>query len=572
MATFSIPNNTGGIRQDNRGDNRGELWETFNCDLASTIGKIKVSEKLTRVLTEETDFVVTSTAYQPLTFEIYDGNVYAISTGPAKKADADDDLSNSANWATETGIAINGLGSESDATVFDGKLIISQETDMTSWDGTTDVLTYWTSTLSGTALQNNFPHILHTHKGGQETLFVTDKNTVRYYNTTAGHSAVTLQDDLVACCVASGVNAIWVGTYSSSGSSAYVYEIYIGETLDSTPVARNAYKVEGRAVLSIEVLDNVPYIVTEKGNLQAFNGAGFSTVASFPFVDTRDVLSNVDAGLVNAISYLRPVHPKGMKAYNNSIYININTAKTSGDFATRSPSGVWEYNRTTGQLTHRFSFTGAKECVRSGGLLIVDNQYTFLTAIAEIEDDAANGISVFATSDTANKGYFITKEIDSNTVQDSWEAAYLKAKTLATGESIKLKYRTTKRDPIFADGALATSTTLNSTTDLSDVAVGDEVIVTTGSNAGKVAHITAIQASGSTYSLTLDTSLGTAGDQVRVEITNFKLHPEEYLPADGEYKRFGIGETSPWIQYKVYMDGAVELRQFLAKSNSKTEV
>ena len=52
MSTFRIPNSTGQIRQDNRGDTRGELWETFNMDLSTIIDKLKISKKFVKVLDE----------------------------------------------------------------------------------------------------------------------------------------------------------------------------------------------------------------------------------------------------------------------------------------------------------------------------------------------------------------------------------------------------------------------------------------------------------------------------------------------------------------------------------------
>lgn len=574
MSTFTIPGNTGQIRQDNRGDTRGELWESYNIDMASSIDKIKTSKKLLKVLDEVTD--LNSSEIQAM--EVYDRNFWIATDDFVYKCSVDDDVTDSTNWSKETGIAETGMGFEADMEVFGGLLLISQGTDITSWNGTADNTSWWTTTDTGTALTTLYPHMMHVHRGGQETLFVTDKNIVRYYNATAKHAEVTLQTDLVACCVSSGVSATWVGTYSESVSDAYVYEIYVGEQIDSASVARNAYKIDGRAVLAIEVIDNIPHIVTDRGHVQAFTGAGFKTVASFPFAFSSDVLDGIDIGSIQKTSLSRPVHPKGASRHNDSLYININTDTATGAApqvnATRSPSGVWDYNTTTCSLTHKYALTvsateyGTHVMGRCGPLMVVDTEDTLLIAAGKPEG-STNGM--FAESSSTNQSYFITPEITAQTVQEAFESAYIKAKTLVSGESITLKYRTTKRDKENISATFADANVLNFTLN-SNIAVGDEVTFSYGNYAGQIAHITAINNSATVTSITLDANIGTAEETAFIVIENWTEHPVEMTSADGEYKRFGIGKPSPWIQYKVVMLGNIEIRQFISKGNAKAEL
>lgn len=583
MSEFTIPNQYGQIRQASRGDVFGELVHTFNIDLNSSLGKIKTAKKMVKVLDEDTNL----SGEVPQAFEIYDPRYWMITSDGLFHCSLNNDPTDSANWTNASGIKPAGLGFYSDMVVFNGLLLMSLNTNIASYNGSSTTANWWTSTVSGSSLTTGYPHIMHVHRGGQETLFVTDKNRIRYMNLPGGtpnHFTVTLQTDLVACCVTSGVDRVWVGTYTESGGNAYVYEIVVGETLDvtdsngavldTTPVARNAYKVEGRAVLSIEVVDNVPYIITEKGNLQAFNGAGFTTVASFPFSYTQEELSDVRAGLVQDSNTSRPVHPKGMRQHNQSIFININTELYSGDYANKAPSGIWEYNKETNTLNHRYALAdstsvyGEYEGRRSGPLLIVDNEHTFLMAGGESYTGPSG---VFVESASANQGFFVTSEIQSQSVADAFESLYLKAKTLGDGESIVLKYRTTKKDRQFCNGTFIDTLSFN-TTDTVNVEVGNEVTITRGTNAGKIAHIASITTSSSVTSITLDTALGTANETQRFEINNFKLAGGTYTSEDGEYKRFGDFGTNPWIQYKVVMTGDVELRQLLRKTNNKSSV
>lgn len=590
MSDFTIPNSQGGIRQANRG-NFGEIVESFNLDLNTEIPKIKTAKKLVKVL-DEADDLGNDT---PQAFAIYDRKYWTLTENDPYYCAVTDDPTDSTNWQEETSFSGSGLGFNSDLTVFRGLLIASTDTNMTSWNGSSDDTTYWTSTLSGSALTTTVPHILHTHRGGQEALFVTNGNNVKYYTNTSGHFTVSLQADLVSCCIDSGVSSVWVGTFTESGGNAYVYEIVVGETVqvkdddgavvDTAPLARNAFEVEGKAVLSLKVIDNVPHIITEKGNIQTFNGAGFTTIASLPFAYTQDELSGVRIGNVQNSNNSRPVHPKGMANHNESLFININTGVVTDDYATKSPSGVWEYNKETGNLNHRYAFCeestdyGEKKNSSAGPLMITDNRYTFLMAAGETGSSNLSG--VFMESSDENLSYFITKEIESGTIQDAIERVYLKAKTMASGEYIHLKYRTIKRDKEFFDGVFLDESTIN-TTDAPTIEVGDEVTISEGVGNGKIAHVTEISGS-TTKSYKLDTAIGTIGESVRVEVNNFKPIgydtsegytelADEYTTDDGEIKSFGDFGTNPWIQFKVVMKGDIELRQFISKGNSKNEL
>jgi hypothetical protein len=238
-----------------------------------------------------------------------------------------------------------------------------------------------------------------------------------------------------------------------------------------------------------------------------------------------------------------------------------------------SPSGVWEYSSVTGVINHRYALSdtttqyGGRILGSSSPILVTESEDSIIITGGEIQD-GTNGLFVESTSQ--NIASFITAEIESQTGQDAFEAAYIKAKSLSSGESIELKYRTRKKDNQFADVALLNPTTVN-TTDALDVEVGDEVTVITGDYTGTIAHIIGVSGD-ATKSLELNTVVGATNDEIKIEITNFKPHQETYTDADGELKKFGVGEVNPWIQYKVVMKGDIEIRQFLSNGNAKNEL
>lgn len=569
MSIFTIPDSVNRIRQLADTDVEGELVESFSIDLTSR-GKIKPSKKLVKVL-DETDI----SNGVPQALAIYDDEYWLATDDDVYFCSVNDDPTVLANWTLETDISGTGLSFQTDMEVFGGLLLISASTDITSWNGSVDDTDWWDNTISGSALTTGKPHIMHVHRGGQETLFVTDGNLIRYYNATSGHSTVTLQSDLTACCVSSGVSAIWVGTYVEGSSNAYVYEIYVGEQIDGVTVARNAYKVEGRAVLSIQVIDNVPYIITEKGNLQAFNGSGFTTIAQLPFANTEDVLKGVTPGLIQDSNTARPVHPKGMQTNNNSLYININTEMVGGKYPTATPSGVWEYNTKTGVLNHRFAFSetatrkGGKIMGSSGPILVLDNEDTLMLACGGLYD---GNTGLYAVSNTADPyGYFVTREIASGTVTDTYEAVYLKASKVTGSDTIDTAYRIVKLDKTPATGAWTDTKSIN-LTGIVSVSKGDEMTILTGTNTGSTAYVTEVTTTATLTVVTLDTAIGTIGETQDVEFQNWTKLSGQYTVSDGEFKKIGVGQTNPWIQYKVVMNGELEFRQFISKGNSKNEL
>lgn len=567
MAIYTIPDSIKRIVTKSRYDTDG--IQTFNLDLTSKLDKIQVSKQLTKVLDEDTDLA----GSVPVAFEIYKNQYYVLTDDDPYVCDVANDPTDSNNWSELLAVS-SAVSSTSDLAVFNDLLLISNGgAAIYSWNGTS-FSSSWSSgklTTSGATFSQ-----MYVWKGDGEWLFVANNNKVHYYSATAGEFIVTLPDDLEVVGFSGGVSRVWVATRSTTDQNAYVYEIIPGRVynvtdangaeVDTVPLPENAYEVEGSAAMSISVIDNAPYIVTDTGNIQAFNGAGFTTVASFPFANTTELVDNT------------AVHPKGMQAHNQSIYINISTDRAAiGDYPVDTPSGVWEFNRETGQLYHRFAFAeasgdyGWRETNVSlvGPLMITNNQYSFLFASGRREAASITGQKSGLFIDTvATYGYFITPEIMSGTVVDAWESVYQKAKTLSGSEKIRLKYRTVKKDRVLLNGAYASATVINTTADLGDVAVGWEV---TDYLTGKTAHITAIDVS-TTTQITLDTAIGTAAVNTRFEFNNWSLVPEAYTSDDGEVKRDGDFGSSPWIQFKVELVGDIEYRQFICKSNSKEEV
>lgn len=572
MSTQKIPNSEKQIIQSNVGDYSGNLWSTYNIDLDSNPGVIKVSRKLSRVIDADdigTDIV------QAL--QIHDGNYYLATNDRVLNCSVSNDPTNSANWSATGSLGIEDLGIETDMTSFTGLLLISLGTNIMSWDGATKDNDWWTAVTSGTALTTLKTHTLEVLRTGTDTLFVTDGNIVRYYNSAAGHTAITLDTLMSAQCLTSSLDRMWVGTYTEVENNAYVYELRVGDD-----AALQAYEVDGRACLTMFTYKNVPHVITERGYIQAFNGAGFQTMAQFPWANESKVMEGCRPGLVQESPTSRAIHPKGARVSGKYCYIYVNTDDeyvTGGKkLNDRSPSGVWVLDLETYSLTHRYALPDASTDYgyhivnRSGPVLITNTPETRVMVGGTVN----NTSGVWMESNDTAQGYFTTVRHESDSIADNFEKFVVKHNTLNTGETINTKYKDVTEPSLpltITDISWLTSTKFTTTNALTGVEVGDEVEIISGYRSGYMCHITEIEGS-TTKTITVDESIGLLNQLSDIQINRWiKIEPQPDEDTNAERIVYGSTEgSSPVREYKVVMKGDVTVREVISKSNNNEEL
>lgn len=580
MSTFKMPNQ-GKLRQLNLNDTSGELWSSWNVDLRTEPGKVKLARPLTKVMTTAN-----------LSSDIVEALVYADLANAAAGIYALTDttlyFSSDSNHTTWASVASATVANSTDATVFEGQLITTTDHDLDAWDGNTFTSDWWTGitgysatyALPGTAQvgEPTVPFIIENVKIGAETIVCTAGSSVHAYTgTIAGSGTLTtvdLDDAYVASCIKAGVRKIFIGSISTTGEDAYVYE-WDGASTNYT----QAFPVNAKACLSMEVVDNTPVIITERGEIKMFNNIGFITVGQFPFA-LKPLFVDTSA-YTNPNNTNRSVHPKGMKAIGRNIYIMISPDDNDTPIDERSHAGVWVFNVDSKSLTHLCSQSNEEVFNRTSPILILDNSAgrifvggdTITDGVSLWKEDLAAGSSQY--------GYFVTTELESNSVQDVFDEVIIKA-LLGDDDKIVVKYRTENDPdlPINATSAIwVDGTRFNTTTDLSDIKTRfdaghrDEIEIYAGHNAGRLAHITNIEFSGSTYQVTVDESLGAATETSRIRFDNWKKVPTEMVKANGEFLRVGIGATGTWAQFKVELRGKAglpEVREVIIKTNNKS--
>jgi len=253
----------------------------------------------------------------------------------------------------------------------------------------------------------------------------------------------------------------------------------------------------------------------------------------------------------------------------------------------RTPSGLWVCNLDTGSLSHYGSPAGESSFDRVSPIMMIDNPTTRIFMGGD-RDVASNQEGVWIedfTADAANYGQITTVEIASGNIQDVYERLISKS-LLDNNDTVVVKFRT-KNDidyPLTVQGvAWSSATSFNTTSDLSVVKTRfdaslenrDEVEFILGSGAGRLAHITNITKSASTYEVTIDESIGTATETSTVRFDNWKKIPKEHIEANGEIQSFGAGESGSWGQFKVEYKGKnqyPETREILIKTNPKEKL
>jgi len=583
MSTRKTPDELKRFIQSNVGDYGGNLWSTFNCDLDSNPGVIKTAPRLTQVL--GTDEIGSE---RVLALQLHDGEYYVATQDDVYDCSVNSDPTDASNWSDTTTLGSEDLGLETDMTSFDGLLLISLGTDIMSWDGSSKNNDYWT-TLSGTpsALTANFTHTMDVLRSGTDTLFVTDKNKIRYFNGTAGGTIITIDPLMVVHCMTPSLDRMWVGSYTEVENNAYVYEVQIGATNTlGDPSYNQSYAIEGRVCLTMFTYRNTPFVITDQGYIQAFNGAGFVTVAQFPWAGQSQIMKGCQPGQVQDSSTSRAIHPKGAQVSGKYCYIYVNTeneANVANNLDSRSPSGVWVLDLETYSLTHKYALTdttadyGSHKVNFSGPLLITNTPETRLMVGGDVETE---GLWMEGTA--TPQAYFTLVRHESESVADAFEAFAIKNDTLASDETVTVKYKdlTLPGFPLLVNTITwlnATQfTTLDPLTDvLGESAAGEqdgyEIEFLSGLGAGQLAHIVSITGT-TTKTVTVDASFGVLNSTSDIQIDSYKLLKVKAEQADGEVKKLGSGGTSPSRQYKVVMKGDVTVRETISKSNNNNSL
>lgn len=576
------------LTQPNINDISGTFWSTFNIDVNTNKGRIRIAPRL---------LINTSSATQvdmgtPVAFKkVQEGannNWYLSAGDKIYKGGGVPNTVFVPDTATSTP-SMNG-GSKPDLEIYNLDLYAAAG----GLFKLNSAGTAWSTITSGTGSFGG-PLFIYANKLYFGNTFSQigsyDGSTVIKPNGPPNTNQYALdlnayQANIISCARPAS-NKIWIGAYSDEGSRGYMH------TWDGSAVqVINSYPIEAMMPMAVTIMNDIPYVMDSNGILRAYNGGYFLEVARLP-IELTKFLKN-PLGAVTA----RFIHPNGMITRGDSILMLINNqnADNGGTINENLPSGVWEYTKANG-LVHKGS---ASRWVYGTSTTVADYGQIRLSAVGALADakslntsattngdlfigatyftDASSTESAVFINDTQNVvqkvGNFVTPKIDSENIRDSWNKIFVKHKKfLDSADKVILKYRT--EDPAPTEVFITwTSTTSFTTTTNILTKEGYEVEITQGTGSGQTAHISAISSSNASgsfvYTVTLDDTITGASGTAKVRIQNWTkigtISDQVTQVSD-----FTISPISTWIQLKVYavFTGKNEIEEIILTNESQ---
>lgn len=208
---------------------------------------------------------------------------------------------------------------------------------------------------------------------------------------------------------------------------------------------------------------------------------------------------------------------------------------------------------------------------------------TVLYGVGSLYTYTGTGVNTLQTLTLGlNKGYLISNKIFSSKVKDNWEAISVLFNNLFQSiDSVIIKYRTLNREnlPVCLGNSTVTwtsTTTFTTTSDLTSVAVGDEIEITGGSIAGNMAKVSSLSYSAGTWTVTISSALSnlTVSDTSAVTFDNWStLTTITGGSLVDQSIVHTIAKSSKWIQFKIELTGVseVKIEKMIISNNVKQE-
>lgn len=495
----------------------GNLWSTFNIDLQSNLGALRVSPRIE---------INTATQGCPVAFQRFGGRDFAVAgtkiyrntNGLPNDLFSEDDSTNAAtDYSSDTSDLLGSWNI----------LFATAQTKLRSLSNATGGT--WTDRATiTTALNHKMVYFRKFDKvyfldGGVKS--INELFTV----SASGDYTLVVNNTMGLVDMEATSNYIWLavktmGTKDNMGS----VDQWDGISAQVT----NSFKIPGaRAVvaLTVDTTKDTPYALSDKGILYQYNGTGFVEVGRLPYTyKTNPYMGSAPFGDIND----RFVHPNGMIfTKNNTIQVLINgvnenyTANQNENLA----SGIWEWSKETGfvhlnsiGLHYSGSLTdyGQNQISRVGAL----SDMNIANAVNGSDGTLLIGATVFTNASTTSpnifydnnldtfqkKGYFVSDWFESGEIASSWNGWWATFKKLGDGDNITFKYRVNEEPPV--EGTITWVdtthfTVANTSVDVSKYwtsATGGEVEIVRGTGGGSCVHIINAVLAGGTWTVTVD--------------------------------------------------------------------
>lgn len=568
------------IAQINRGNILGDLWSTWNIDLQSNSGAIRVGKKFKLNTGSGTE----ANLGIPVSFQYFDGRMWAL-CGDRIFKNSSSDLVSAFTEDASAGFVTTYDKNYADMITFNGVLVASADTKLWRKASNGGGTGAWTE-IGVTVLTTATNHQMCYFKKFDRLYVTNNKTDIKSVDTSwtvasSNDYFIDLGDSVgrISTLRASS-SSIWIGLIRPTATSEdAIAKASVLEWDGISAQVTREYPIDAQGVLAMVIKDDRPIILDSNGILREFNGSGFVEIGRLPL--DREMLT----GAISTFND-RFIHPNGMiVSRDNTILCLINNAlvDNSGDpggIKENLPSGIWEWSREHG-FVHKHPITyqpmatttltdnGQVRISRAGALsnaniystsasgrstLICGAQY-FTNASSTaygIFIDSPMPVTNATTTESAKFGYFVTSWLMSQNLKDTWKKIFARyRKFLNSSDKIVIKYRLTEADPTYIDITWVNTTSFTTSTNVTSYS-GYEVEVVQGTGSGKCAHISSVTGSGP-YTVNLDETFtgvttGTAKARLQawVKASSVSNQTTESAP-------FMIGIASERIQIKCCM-------------------
>lgn len=571
------------LKQTNRSDKLGSLWSTFNIDLDSNKGALRVSPRMKLNTGSLNSVPVAIKRYEDRIFMIAGTTIYRNTDNsglPNDPFEADDTLNFTTDYSSDTG----------DLETAFLYLWATAQTQLRRLGGATggiwvDVATMLTGYNHKLCYFQKFDRLYFMNGG------ISSVSSTLVVATTGNYTLANIDErwtDMKA-----SRNYIWLGVTPAPDTlqGAFLNQGLV-RRWDGISTDVDEYKLPCGAAVAIVVnnTSDAPMVIGSDGISYQFNGSGFVEVGRFPYTNYLPI---------NAVSTSnnRFIHPNGIVETEEGDILAFINGLNSDNGATQNenlPSGIWRFDKERGwthvdalsydPISTSITDYGQNRISRVGALMLM-NVYsttsgrdgTMMAGATYFTDATTPASAVFFDNsiDTIQKyGYIVTTKIFSDKVEEVWQNLYTRHKKLLdSADSIVVKYRQDETAPVEATITWTSTTTFTTTTDISAY-TNYEVEVIQGKGSGKTAKITTIVNNGGTYTVTVSTDftgVGTSGTakarfQKWIEIGTETSQVKSFLETM-------ISKQSTWIQLKVCMlfKGKDEIDDFILTSKTQKE-
>lgn len=592
-----IPNReTKLLRQSNKSKILGTILSSFNLDIFSNLGTIKVSPRL-RINTANITNQGRAVAFRNL-----DQRLWAICGTRIFKSTAElNDFNATFSEDSSTGVRTDYDPNYSDMEFFNNTLVAASVARISSKIADGSGTGAWTERYTLTSATS--PHKMVYFTKYNRLYFIDDNRSIKSMDTS--WSTATSGDYFIDIRPSTGgspyaletdSNNIWIGTVvANESSTANMFRnasIFIWDGFSSTVTAEYPIKAQGILALRKDSA-GVMHAIDTNGALLRFNGAGFTEIDRLPL--DKDMLINATTGVYNAF-----IHPNGfIQGKNGRFLVLINNAleNSGSSIKENMSSGIYEWSAETGFI-HRQSPT-MNTISNSNIVDYGQNRVSAVGALSQLDlanDSASGNPSLicgidYYTNATASvsgifiddaldtiqkKGYFTTVWISSQALKDTWKKLAIKYRQLLdAADKITLKYRTT--DAIAKEMTITWVSTTSFTTTSTDILgkEGYEVEVLQGTGAGNCVHITSIGTT-SPYVVAVDEVVkGVSTDTAKIRVQNWTKHLSvEDQTTESTIKSILSNNHSERIQVKCCMrfSGENELHELIIVNGEHTKI